>query len=150
MWGVHRPRRTLLEIRDDISDKLEETAQIIKTVEAFLLLLLLLAFAPPSAVTLGLNSVLHLPFSNPIARRQLDRPGTACIDFNRKTSHPEPPSACKSTSQGGRAGHFFSPIFGSFKTILFPSLPTRHPNSTVRWCSNQLLLVFFIPSRTHS
>ena len=47
--------------------------------------------------------------------------------------------------------HFFPFwILFSLSLFLFVLLfPTRHPSTTVRWCSNQLLLVFFIPNSRH-
>jgi hypothetical protein len=61
--------------------------------------------------------------------RQLDRPVTACIDFNRKTSLPKPPSTCiKHVAGWPRQSLFllyFSPLplFWFFQNDLFLSFP---------------------------
>ena len=58
--------------------------------------------------------------------RQLDRPATACIDFNCKTSLPKPPSTCIKHVAGWPCRSPFLlclppiPFFGSSEMIYFP------------------------------
>jgi hypothetical protein len=65
--------------------------------------------------------------------RQLDRPATACIDFNRKTSLPKPPSTCIKHVAGWPCGSSFLlylpplPLFWFFQNDLFPSLSRTAP-----------------------
>jgi hypothetical protein len=88
--------------------------------------------------------------------RQSDRPATACIDFNCNQSPQTSQHMHKARRRMAVQVTFSplssprSPFFGSSKMIYFPLFPARHLSSTMRWCSNQLWLIFFIPSQRHS